>query len=76
MERHQEKNLPPSYKKWTPEDEEKLKGMEDGPVELADTCLGRFQDKKRKEMEESFAAAPKEEQEEMLKKLKAICDEK
>ena len=44
-------------------------------IKLGDTALGRFQDRKRKEMEESFKSATKEEQEEMLKKLKAIVDE-
>ena len=48
--------------------------MEEKKVELCDTALGRFQQQKRKEMEESFKSAPKEEQEEMLKKLKAILD--
>ena len=65
---------PPPYEKWTEDDETKLKIMEEKKVELCDTALGRFQQRKRKEMEESFKSAPKEEQEEMLKKLKAILD--
>ena len=50
--------------------------MEEKKVELCDTALGRFQQRKRKEMEESFKSAIKEEQDDMLKKLKAILDEK
>ena len=67
---------PPRYEKWTEDDETKFKKMEDKKVELCDTALGRFQQRKRKEMEESFKSATKEEQEDMLKKLKAILDEK
>ena len=66
---------PPTYQKWTEEDERKLNEKKDKTIELGDTALGRFQDRKRKEMEESFKSATKEEQEEMLKKLKAIVDE-
>ena len=66
---------PPSYAKWSALDDAKLKEMEEAPIQLCDTALGRFQQRKRKEMEESFMSAPKEEQQEMLKKLKAMVEE-
>ena len=66
---------PPSYLRWTAEDEENLKAKEDGPVRLADTSLGRFQARKRKEMEESFRSGSREEREDFIKRLKEIAEE-
>ena len=66
---------PPSYLRWTAEDDENLKAMEDGPVRLADTSLGRFEARKRKEMEESFRSGSREEREDFLKRLKEIAEE-
>ncbi len=66
---------PPSYKKWTEEDEERLMATAKSDLSLADTRFGRAVATRKRELEASADFMSREERERMIRKLHELNEE-
>ena len=60
---------PPSYLKWTEEDEAALRKLEAEPISIKETALGRMKQQHKQELFATFRALPKEEREAFIKEM-------
>ncbi len=60
---------PPSYLKWTEEDEAALSKLEAEPISIKETALGRMKQRHKQELLATFRALPKEEREAFIKEM-------
>ena len=67
--------LPPSYEKWTEEDEERLMASSNSKLTLADTWFGRVIATKKRELEASMDFMSRDERDKMIKKLNKLNEE-
>ena len=67
--------LPPSYEKWTEEDEERLMASSNSKLTLADTWFGRVIATKKRELEASMDFMSRDERDKMIKKLNELNEE-
>jgi hypothetical protein len=66
---------PPSYEKWTEEDEERLMATSKSGLTLADTRFGRAVATKKRELEASADFMSREERDRMIRKLTVLNEE-
>ena len=66
---------PPSYEKWTEEDEERLMATAKSDLSLADTRFGRAVATRKRELEASADFMSREERERMIRKLHELNEE-
>ena len=71
----EEGRSPPSYEKWTEEDEERLMATSKSDLTLADTRFGRAVATKKRELEASADFMSREERDRMIRKLKVLNEE-
>ena len=71
----EEGRSPPSYEKWTEEDEERLMATTKSDLSLADTQFGREVATKKRELEASADFMSREERERMIRKLHKLNEE-
>ena len=70
------KKPPPTFDKWTDQDEHKLHDLKSYKIEMKDTVLGRMEVSRTQESEASFTSLTKEEQNNDINRLKTIHEEK
>jgi hypothetical protein len=71
----EEGRSPPSYEKWTEEDEERLMATTKSGLSLADTRFGREVATRKRELEASVDFMSREERERMIRKLHELNEE-
>ncbi len=71
----EEGRSPPSYEKWTEEDEERLMATTKSDLSLADTRFGRTVATRKRELEASVNFMSREERERMIRKLHELNEE-
>jgi hypothetical protein len=71
----EEGRSPPSYEKWTEEDEERLMATTKSNLSLADTRFGRTVATRKRELEASVDFMSREERERMIRKLHELNEE-
>ena len=71
----EEGRSPPSYEKWTEEDEERLMATAKSSLTLADTRFGREVATRKRELEASVDFMSREERERMIRKLHELNEE-
>ena len=65
----QTNRAPPTFRKWTSEEEVKLVQLTATDIPLEETALGRMKAQRTAEFEATFASMPKEKQKEYIDKL-------
>jgi len=71
----EEGRSPPSFEKWTEEDEERLMATTKSNLSLADTRFGREVATKKRELEASADFMSREERERMIRRLHELNEE-
>lgn len=67
--------LPPTYKKWTDSDEQKLSDLKAAEITVQDTALGRLKEMHERELESPARKMTPEEQNTWMQKLQAKQEE-